>query len=134
MLSSPAPKSLQAAYSQPSTSTTTSFLLPTKMNENQSSNHYLVRVQLDMGSTTLMGKQVHDAILSALSDRNKLEFEKEWLCKNAFRLVQNEFSQNVELEIALLFELLFEAIGINPRDFPFMNLVSNFIASRPLFI
>jgi hypothetical protein len=70
-----------------------------------------------------MGQLVHDAILEVLSDHSKFEFEKEWLCKNTFRLVQKEFSQMVEVELALLFELLFQAIGINPADFPFMKLV-----------
>lgn len=86
--------------------------------------YQLVKVQLNYGTTTLMGKRLHDTILNALSDRNKLEFEKEWLCKNAYRYVREEFSQMIELEIAMLFETLFEAIGINPSNFPFVNLVS----------
>lgn len=122
---SPTPKSL-TAFSQPSTSTDEAFL-PTKHHEFQLNNSHLIKVKLDSGYTTLMGKRVHDAIVEALSDRNKLEFEKEWLCKNAFRFTQCEFSQMIELELAFLFELLFEAIGIDPSNFPFMSLVNKTI-------
>jgi hypothetical protein len=123
---SPFPKSLHTILSQPSTSNSSDFLLPTKSAScpPPQSNYYLVEVQLNSGTTTSMGKQIHDAILGVLPNGSKLAFETEWLCKNAYRFVKNEFSQMVELELALLFELFFEAIGVQPSKFPFMKLVS----------
>lgn len=122
LVDSPAPKSLRAVYSQPSTSDPfDDFVLPKP--DGISSNTYLVKVQLNSGTITSMGKRVHDTVLNSLSDRNKLEFEKEWLCKNTFRLVHRDSTKMIELETAALFEVLFEAIGVSPSNFPFMNLV-----------
>lgn len=124
-IDSPAPKSLQVVYSQPtSLLPDDQFVMPIKKKSLSTSAYQLVTVQLHSGTTTSMGKRLHDTILSSLSDRNKLEFEREWLCKNVYRYVREEFSQMIELEIAFLFESVFEAIGINPSNFPFVDLVS----------
>lgn len=122
LIDSPAPKSLRTVYSQPSTSDSfDDFVLP--KSDGIPSNTYLVKVQLNSGTTTSMGKRVHDTILNSLSDRNKLEFEKEWLCKNTFRIVHKDSTKMIELETAALFEVFFEAIGVDPSNFPFMDLV-----------
>lgn len=87
-----------------------------------------LRVALELNATTMPGQKVLAAILNALrtptTNNTRLTFFALWLTRNNYRLVKREHFLMVELELALLFDALFEALGVDPYNFPMMELVS----------
>ncbi|KAI6197213.1 hypothetical protein M3Y94_01197800 [Aphelenchoides besseyi] len=124
---SPHPKVLNLP--QPSSSIADFVMPPLSSSGFQSSNYRLVEVWLDPGTTTTIGRKVYDTILESLPHSARMEFSIEWMCSNPHRSAESNYAHLIEVELAILFKLFFEGLGVDARNFPFVKkTLTNFRA------
>ncbi|KAI6194639.1 Anaphase-promoting complex subunit 1 [Aphelenchoides besseyi] len=118
---SPHPKVLNLPH--PSSSIADFVMPPLSSSGFQSSNsnYRLVEVWLDPGTTTTIGRKVYNTILESLPHPARMEFAMEWLCSNPHRSAQSNYAHLIEVELAMLFKLFFEGLGVDARNFPFVK-------------
>ncbi|CAD5212939.1 unnamed protein product [Bursaphelenchus okinawaensis] len=110
------------SWSQPSTSEIGRNAYPQLTSD---SVFFIFHLKLELEPITTLGKQLFNDILNGIeTQERKMTFVKRWAMKNNHRIVRSNPDVIAEMELGLLFECLFETIGISVEEMPFMFMVN----------